>query len=51
MISSESNDCAKNCIITPHIAWAPLESRRRLMNIATGNLKAWIDGEPVNTVG
>ena len=42
---------AKNCIITPHIAWAPLESRRRLMNIATGNLKAWIDGEPVNTVG
>lgn len=41
---------AQNCIITPHIAWAPLESRRRLMNIAAGNLAAWIKGEPVNTV-
>ncbi|MBE0652568.1 MAG: D-2-hydroxyacid dehydrogenase, partial [Bacteroidales bacterium] len=32
---------AKNCIITPHIAWAPKESRTRLMNIAAENLSAY----------
>lgn len=42
---------AKNCIVTPHIAWAPIESRRRLMNIAVQNLEAWINGTPMNTVG
>ncbi|TJX15817.1 D-2-hydroxyacid dehydrogenase [Tissierella creatinini] len=41
---------AKNCIITPHIAWAPKESRERLMNIAIRNLKAYLDGKPVNVV-
>jgi glycerate dehydrogenase len=41
---------AKNCIITPHISWAPVESRRRLMNIAVENLKAFIEGKPVNVV-
>lgn len=41
---------AENCIITPHIAWAPRESRQRLMDIAVGNLKAYISGEPVNVV-
>ena len=41
---------AKNCIITPHIAWAPKESRTRLMNTATENLKAFISGSPVNVV-
>lgn len=41
---------AKNCIITPHIAWAPLESRARLMNIAVDNLAKFILGEPVNVV-
>ncbi len=41
---------AKNCIITPHIAWAPKESRQRLMNIAVDNLKAFIDGAPINVV-
>jgi glycerate dehydrogenase len=39
-----------NCIITPHIAWASLESRQRLMDIAVNNLKAALDGAPVNTV-
>lgn len=41
---------AKNIIITPHIAWAPRESRERLMNIALDNLKAFIMGESINRV-
>ncbi len=41
---------AKNCIITPHIAWAPKESRIRLMNTAVDNLAAYINGSPVNVV-
>ena len=41
---------AKNCIITPHIAWAPKESRQRLLNIAIDNLKAFVAGKPQNTV-
>lgn len=41
---------AKNCIITPHIAWAPKESRKRLMDIAVNNLRTFIAGEPVNVV-
>lgn len=41
---------AKNCIITPHIAWAPKESRQRLMDIAVANLKAFQDGAPENVV-
>lgn len=41
---------AKNCIITPHIAWAALETRRRLVKTAAENLKAYIEGNPINTV-
>lgn len=41
---------AKNCIITPHISWAPIESRKRLMDIAVDNLRAFIDGKPINVV-
>lgn len=41
---------AKNCYITPHIAWATIEARQRLMDIAVGNVKAFIDGNPVNVV-
>ncbi|MCC2253057.1 D-2-hydroxyacid dehydrogenase [Ruminococcus sp. CLA-AA-H200] len=41
---------AKNCFITPHIAWAPKESRKRLMDIAVSNLQAFVDGAPVNVV-
>jgi len=41
---------AQNCSITPHIAWATYEARQRLINIATGNLKAFIAGNPVNVV-
>ena len=41
---------AKNCLITPHISWAPKESRQRLMDIAVNNLKAFKEGQPVNIV-
>ncbi|MDR0617156.1 MAG: D-2-hydroxyacid dehydrogenase [Synergistaceae bacterium] len=41
---------ARNCIITPHISWAPKESRKRLMDVAVENLRAFIDGNPVNVV-
>ena len=41
---------AKNCIITPHIAWAPLEARQRLMDIAVGNLRGFLAGSPENVV-
>jgi glycerate dehydrogenase len=41
---------AKNCIITPHIAWAPKESRIRLMKTAVENLAAFVIGSPINVV-
>lgn len=41
---------AKNCIITPHIAWATREARKRLMDITVNNLKSFLDGKPVNVV-
>ncbi len=39
-----------NCLITPHIAWAPRESRQRLMDVAVGNLAAFLKGEPIHNV-
>lgn len=41
---------AKNCVITPHIAWAPKETRAKLQGIALENLKAWLAGKPQNVV-
>lgn len=41
---------AKNCAITPHIAWAPIETRVRLLEKVAENLKAWINGEPIYVV-
>ena len=41
---------AKNCIITPHISWAPKESRQRIMDCAVENAKAYIAGSPINVV-
>jgi glycerate dehydrogenase len=40
----------KNCYITPHIAWASYAARKRLMNIAVGNLKAYMEGKTLNTI-
>ena len=39
-----------NCIITPHIAWAPKESRQRLMDVAVDNLAAFLQNKPANNV-
>ena len=41
---------APNCFITPHIAWAPKAARRRLMDVASGNLASFISGTAVNVV-
>ena len=41
---------ARNCFITPHIAWATLEARTRLMEIAVQNLKSYLNGQVVNNV-
>ena len=41
---------AKNCVITPHIAWATKEARSRLMTVALDNLAAYLAGKPVNVV-
>lgn len=41
---------AKNCLITPHIAWATLAARKRLMQITADNIKSFIAGTPINVV-
>ncbi|GAB3717759.1 D-2-hydroxyacid dehydrogenase [Spirosoma flavus] len=41
---------AKNCLITPHIAWGTKEARSRLMDSTVNNLKAFLEGNPVNVV-
>ena len=41
---------AKNCIITPHISWAPKEGRQRIMNTTVENIRAFLAGAPVNVV-
>ncbi len=49
-----SEDCplfgAENCLITPHIAWAGVETRERLMDVVCENIKAFLRGEPQNVV-
>ena len=41
---------ARNCMITPHISWAPKEARTRLMDLALENLKRYLEGSPINVV-
>ncbi len=49
-----TEDCvlfgAKNCVLTPHIAWAPLETRKRCLRIGEENFVAWLNGKPQNTI-
>ena len=49
-----AEDCpllgAPNCIITPHIAWAGVETRRRLMGIVAENIRCFLAGKPINRV-
>ncbi len=39
-----------NCVITPHVAWAPIETRVRLIGLVADNIKAYLDGSPTNNV-
>ena len=41
---------AKNCFLTPHISWAPRESRQRIMDCAVDNVKAYLRGQPIHVV-
>lgn len=41
---------AKNCIITPHMSWAPKESRQRIMDCTVDNVKAYLAGAPIHVV-
>ena len=56
VVSSEpmTNDnpllTAPNCIITPHIAWAPKEARQRIMDTTAKNIEAFLSGNPINVV-
>ena len=42
---------AKNCVVTPHVAWGSIEARTRLIGIVADNLVAYRDGKPQNCVG
>ena len=41
---------APNCILTPHMAWAPIESRQRIMDCTQRSIQAFLEGNPINTV-
>lgn len=41
---------AKNCTITPHVAWATLDARKRITNMVANNIQSFLDGAPQNTV-
>ena len=49
---SETNPLlsARNCLVTPHIAWATREARARLMDLAVSNISDWIGGNPRNVI-
>jgi glycerate dehydrogenase len=41
---------APNCIITPHMAWSPIETRQRILDITVQNIRSFLEGNPVNVV-
>ena len=50
MAADEPLFTAKNCLITPHIGWASIEARTRLIDRVAENIKAWQEGHPINVV-
>ena len=50
MVASNPLLGAPNCILTPHMAWAPIESRQRIMDTTVKSICAFLDGNPTNTV-
>lgn len=56
VVSSEPIDSdnplltAPNCIITPHMAWAPIEARQRILDITVQSIQGYLSGKPVNVV-
>ena len=50
MVSTNPLLNARNCIITPHMAWAPIESRQRIIDCTIRSIQAFLDGTPINTV-
>ena len=41
---------APNCILTPHMAWAPIETRQRIIDVTINNIQSFLDGNPMNVV-
>lgn len=41
---------APNCILTPHMAWAPIEARQRIINTTLDNIRQFLDGQPIHVV-
>ena len=41
---------APNCIITPHMAWAPMETRQRILDVTEKNISGYLTGNPINVV-
>ena len=41
---------APNCILTPHMAWAPTQSRQRVLDCTVRNIQGFLEGKPVNVV-
>lgn len=50
MVENNPLKSAPNCIVTPHMAWAPIESRMRIQDCTERSIKAFLDGHPINTV-
>ena len=50
MAESNPLKSAPNCIVTPHMAWAPIESRKRIQDCTQRSIRAFLDGKPINTV-
>jgi glycerate dehydrogenase len=50
MSADEPLYTAKNCIITPHVGWASIEARTRLIRRVAENISAWQQGSPINVV-